>query len=427
MKLGVDVLPKTVIPMFSSDYASKSLSGLFYYPLVENKTNSKSIATIEEKESLVWTLKLKEGMYWSNGELIKVSQILDSWIFASDNNLRISKELDFIVNWKKWRLGEIPFEKVGIKISNNSLIICLQYGLDIAKMLGNIEFTPIYLDNNKGFLPISSGTFVPNIVGKEFIYNFNKHNIDNIREKLELIFVDNIEESNRLYKSGKIDVTPTTLYKASLLDKMVGVTNFKVSNIHVSLLLISNRAKGMKKELLNKIKNTELNFLNLEKYSNYFFQSEVSEEQTLKSINDKNQKIKLVIGIADYYPNREIVETILDGYHIIIKMIPLEFLKDRSVLKNLDMLCILYTTMVVSDVSLLLSYIPYIEEKEIDCYIGLLNKYDINNLTIVEKRELNSYLENNSSLIPIGNIIHGYKKRKESIPFFIDENDVYFS
>ncbi|MGH2217258.1 hypothetical protein ACQ1ZR_16510, partial [Enterococcus faecalis] len=71
MNIGVDKYPKELIPFKAFDYATKSLVGLFYVPLV-SKQVKQSLANLYKYNELGWRLILKEGAKWSNGQMVKL-------------------------------------------------------------------------------------------------------------------------------------------------------------------------------------------------------------------------------------------------------------------------------------------------------------------------------------------------------------------
>ncbi|MGX7418106.1 hypothetical protein ACWOFR_04800 [Carnobacterium gallinarum] len=428
MNIGVDVFPVNLIPFSSFDYATKSLVGLFYIPIVSKQENQ-SLARVYKHNKLEWSIVLKKDIKWSNGKEVEPRDIIDTWKYIFYHCPLFSKEFDWIKNWKDARNEKCSFNKIGLSIKKNIINITLQYPVDVEMLLSNIGYTPVYLDCKKKILPIGTGPFVP-LETDLFCYNNNEMYPLFFSKKLQLILTNSPIDAVEKYENSVIEVTPTTLFNPILLDTLVGTQIYRKSNIHAGIVLVSNRAKKMKITLQNLLHEFEFNEFNINKADNYFFLMDNKLKQyPKKSIGDesKYQKKNITIGVVDFYPNFEIISSIFKDYNINIIAIELENI-NKSIEKNkeIDLFYNLFTTTVLNDFSLLMSYIPFFEEEIIDDYLKLLNNFDIYALNILEKIEINNFLKAHSQYIPIGNLYHRYNCKYENRQLEVDENDTYF-
>ncbi|EOJ52434.1 hypothetical protein WM9_00936 [Enterococcus faecalis EnGen0345] len=110
-----------------------------------------------------------------------------------------------------------------------------------------------------------------------------------------------------------------------------------------------------------------------------------------------------------------------------LSVIPLDSLNEVIIEdESIDIVYTLFTTAVVNDLTLLLSYIPFIEKEFVEEYIRLLNQRNINNLTLLEKTKINNFLKEYSQFVPIGNIYHQFKCKNSKQILNIDKNDTYY-
>ncbi|ELU8997646.1 hypothetical protein SD624_001594, partial [Enterococcus faecalis] len=392
MNIGVDKYPKELIPFKAFDYATKSLVGLFYVPLV-SKQVKQSLANVYKYNELGWRLILKEGAKWSNGQMVKLEDILKTWEYILENCPLFSKELDWIKNWKMARKRKCSFNSVGLKVKNNVLYIELQYPINVTELLSNIGFTPVCFNLEKDILPVGTGAFVPSNDG--YCYESNKEFKPYISNEMKLILTESPEDAIDKYKNNIIEVTPTTLFDSRLLDKIGGTKICQISNVHVGLVLLTKKAKKLKNIIQKRIVETEYQFHNIRKTTNYFFSSsndfEVFNTQSIFNSNKAEKEI-LRIGVTNYYPNLEMVAHFFKDYITHLKVIPLDSLNEVIIEdESIDIVYTLFTTAVVNDLTLLLSYIPFIEKEFVEEYIRLLNQRNINNLTLLEKTKINNF------------------------------------
>lgn len=421
MKIGVDVFPEKINPSNLTTYASKSITTLFYEPIY-SFVKGRGLCNIYKIKSNIWKFELLER-YWSNGELITSSHIINTFIYYVRNKLNITKELDVIKNWKQYRKGEVLFDEVGIMRNSESVMyietIC---EIDIYRLFSNVDFTPLYLKENV-VLPIGSGAFIPK-ENKFYKYSPNKYYYLKNNEILNLILVENLNNINLYFLNKKIELTPTTLYKDEMLKKLPGTIFEKESNIHVALILNSEKSKKHKTEIEDFIKN--INFENIIKTEGYFFENRLSINNIEENCK-KNNKIldEFIYGVTKYYPNFENVRRI--SLSASIKELPLYVSTSDFLAEDVDIIYSLFRLNIENEYSLLLSYIPLMDDDYVDRYIKILNEVDIFKLSKNDKKRLNDFLSKYLNIVPIGNIKHKYKNSlNDNMELHIDINDCYY-
>ncbi|MCU0082889.1 hypothetical protein [Streptococcus danieliae] len=419
MKIGIDVVPETLLPCNVKSYASKCLSSLFFDPIYSEK-NPHRLADVNKIGKDEWEIILRER-YWSNGKKITAHNFLETLRYYIESDSFITKELDVVLGWQKIRKNKIDPLNAEIQIDGETKIRIRTFeNVDLKKILSNIELTilPIFKEE---FVNVSSGAFIIDSVESSVFQPNNFHPLM-LEEQLVFVLAETVEDSTALYNASLIDSTSTTLYEEEKIKSLKGNFVKRDSSIHVALILNSKKSSKMKTKIASNAMITE--FLNINKKSDYFFEEEqMSEEGLVRRLSSENFS-NFSCYLTKYFPNEENVSRLLP--EVAMKIIPLDFSYDQLG-EEADFIFSLFRLNIESEYSLLLFYINYIETEKLDEYIELLNEINIFHLDTDSKKKIESFLNRYCKLVPIGNIEHQYVVRESSkLDFLVDENDSYY-
>lgn len=264
------------------DYSNKIILNAITDPLfIYDKKENKYIpnACIDYKiEGNTYIFTLKDNLYFYDGNKVTSQDYVDVLI---DNK------------------GLLELNIISIKSKDNKVIIDLKEKDDTL-----IKKLSIYLSaphKNK-----TSGRYYIDKISSEQIELLpNKFYRNKVKEKLEFIKLETIEENLDYFNKKKLDITNNTFIKLNNINKQL-----EKSAIIFSIEISSKYSKNIRERIVKSInKNNLVSSLGKSYYikNDFFF----GEETKYKYKNKKNKEhLKLKLSYNKFYPNKEIAELI---------------------------------------------------------------------------------------------------------------------
>lgn len=209
----------------SATVAINIMEGLFGYDMSQDEIQliSKLADRFEHNKAYdKWTFWIKPGVKWSDGELLKAQQFVDSWkrLLAASTGSPNAHRLFLIKGAEDFHKGTIDFAKVGISINEDGAIeVRLNRSTPFFPQVLTSFFTfPIREDliakwGNQWSRPenmVCIGAYCSQSGGnsQELRLKANPHYYGQQPDFSEAVFVwmENKKTALRLFKQGKIDV-----------------------------------------------------------------------------------------------------------------------------------------------------------------------------------------------------------------------------
>ena len=166
-------------PLYAATNAEKTLGKLLFANLVapdasgHNKGELAKTITMD-KEGKVWTVALRDKLYWSDGEPITADDIIYTVGLIRDNSAKTTVSADFSrVTTKKINDKTVEFTLPATYVD---FIDTLEFPLVPKHILGNISPALVY-ESEFSKKPVSSGPFVLNAVQKAGATSLNTNTI----------------------------------------------------------------------------------------------------------------------------------------------------------------------------------------------------------------------------------------------------------
>ncbi|MDR1448389.1 MAG: hypothetical protein LBI63_05485 [Candidatus Ancillula sp.] len=432
IKVGVDDLFESYYPFNADNFSARTIISSIYDTLLSENQNSLPISPIAY---FMWksenTIKLEfTGRKWSNGEEICANHLEQTFYYILEKNLKCASLLNFITGVKEIKKNAAKKPKLGIKCTKYNMTITTEYPIDAKKILNSILLTPMYFKNNLPTFMISSGKYKIKDIKQDYVMvenNFHYYIQDVTKKILKFFLVGNCNNILKLFENSEIDITPSTFYKRSLLDRFVANNLSTKKIIKDSNIDIFFELKQFDLELKKYIEKRLSSYSGLisetKRCSNYFFKVEN------KMFNDSIQydyiPRELNIIFPNYYPNSKIVSAI--SRKNIDKVISYNFSDyiKYGLKMNYDIALRLTRLFVGDFLDRILTYISFVGETHLESYLALVNSINYNNPSISDINQMNDFLEHYSRIVPFGKVIHYCILSEKAKDFYIDDNDLY--
>lgn len=428
MKIALDGIPLNSLPFESTEYNSLLCCSLLYEPLFHIKNNQfiENLIIDKSKNNLV-IFKIKK-FFWSNGEKIKPKDIANTLFYIIKNKPNIASYLDFIIGVPEYLEDKKDIKKIKINFDDNYIYIETARNDNYYKFVfSSIIFAPVYFFNNKPLKTITSGAY--KLITPENLFEYIKNPLTkyNVDKNLTIISEDNFNKNIELFSKKNIDITSTTIFDSRYKDIIKPYNNFlyeKKSNITLRIVLKDylfmhkNEIKCFLKNLFH-----DFQFLNEDIYINDSILNNKNRKSNFKNIN-KN----ITILYSDYYPNNFIGEKLYNflknkNYSINKKCLKLNEFMEEYKNNNFDVCIDVVFPITLSKYDYFLEKINFFNDKYIDKYIYLLNKWQESDYSSVFEKYIFDFIENYSLLIEIGKIKHKYLSRNDNI--YLLDNDLF--
>lgn len=300
--------------------------------------------------------------------------------------------------------------------------------VDYCDIFSNIEFSPIYFDNNdKPDLCISNGQFYLFVVKDYMVILKRNKYVSSIANK-NIMFVRFIVSNNlfypiKLFYDGYIDVTSCTYFPNELVK--CGDAICKDSNIYFILGMKEDfiKFKLIFSEIVNNYIMNNLSDI-LSPVGDYFLSRKVSYNSRLVKVNKINLR-KLKIAYLDYYPNKDII-CILSEYLLSIGFeVDLHGFDIKSYCKLDKSIYDIYLTLSVmlteDKYDLSIYYISYLLDKDIDGFLDIINSENSN----ADYKKQNDYLLSHALCLPVCRGKFIYMKSKSADNFHISDKGLF--
>ncbi|HDL6247695.1 TPA: ABC transporter substrate-binding protein, partial [Mannheimia haemolytica] len=258
------------------------------------------------------TFEFVDEIFFSNGEKLTSTDIYKTLYYQISHKTMFSSYLDFIEGVSEFLYdGKLNVEFGIYDIpERNMLVIKCNREVDYCDIFSNIEFSPVYFDDNgKPDIYISNGQFNLFVV-KDYLVTLKRNKYVSSITNKNIMFVRFIVNNNlyypiKLFHDGYIDVTSCTYFP----NELVKYENIACKDSNIYFLLGFKEEfiqfKSIFFDIINNYINNNLSDI-LSPVRGYFLDNEIIYDFRAKKINKINFK-KLKIAYLDYYPNKNII------------------------------------------------------------------------------------------------------------------------
>ncbi|EGQ3653409.1 hypothetical protein [Staphylococcus pseudintermedius] len=418
MKIIFDDAPKTIIPFEIDDYSSLLLCSLLYQPLfIKNNNSYEENMVIDKTNKDLICFSVKE-IFWSNGLNCTVEDIRKTLLYIIQRKNNLASYLSFIEGVEEYLEGLIDINHISIWCNKREIYIKSKIEGDYYKdIFSTIYFSPVYIVNNKINTKVTCGMFK---LHKELELIPNKYN-NKMNESISIVIDKNANNNIKLYESGEVDITCSTILYGGLVSKIEEHKDFiqKNSNLLLRLELkegfkYKNIIHNILIEILYEEKKVSTNDINLK----------IKHENILCDLNIFINNISILC--ADFYPNNIIALSLQKhleelGVDVSLSLCSFDDFLSKCQQGKYDIIINVVSPITQSRIDYFLEKITYFNQDYIDKYVELLNLWILNSRY---EGEIIDYVKYFSNVIDIGTLKHKYliRDKYKNIIFF-DEND----
>ncbi|QLB12800.1 extracellular solute-binding protein (family 5) [Bisgaardia hudsonensis] len=419
-------------PFECKDFSSRCIASMLYEPLFNKKDGVYSSNYIKNhylntKDHSI-TLELFDGLFFSNGQKLTSTSIYKTLLYQIMNRTMFSYYLDFIEGVPSILYDDIHHGDIGIIdiVDKNMLKIVYNRQVDYCDLFSNVEFSPVYFnENNYPELHVSNGKFKIFKIKEYQItlerngYCLNKY--ENIKY-VNFIVNKNLYYPIELYRKGNVDVTSCTYFPNEL------VAHEKVINKESNIFFILGMKKefvifksAFKKLLTDYINKNLLNILS--PLNGYFFDNDL-EYKECHIVNNISPK-EINIAYLDYYPNEHIIFVLCDFLSNLGLKINLHGFDIHTYCKidksKYDIYLTLSVLLTENNYDLSIFYMSYLDSKDIEQYLKILNSEGPED----DYKNQSEYLLSHALCLPICRGRFIYMKSSHLKNFYISDKGVY--
>lgn len=409
----LDEQPELVSPLESMDHNLIMIHSFVHrtiFDRIDGYFSSEIVDDYSTKNFL--ELVVKKNIYG-----ITANDIYNTWIYILKNKTIYASYLGFIKGVREYLRDEVGLEKVELNIIKNRIIANMYDDREYKEVFSSIHFSPLKFWNGKPSKSEGFGLYSIVQVDKQQVKLKNKNVATD-----EIIFIVESSEKKQLEGiytgnsyTGFTSLKNDTVYEMSAIEVQSNM-QFRLDIINKDILSKIDSLWVMKKEIFNLagkgldhiIKLPKIKKTNLDKvYENKIFECN-----------------KVEILYADYYPNRKILENILEVFYKENVEVVMhgknfhDFLRDDR--KIYDVVFDIIEPITMSKLDMYISEIPYILQNK-DEYIKLLNDWIKMDYAKAIEEKIDEYLFKFSSSVNLGTYRMYYLHSKDVDELIVDD------